>query len=70
MDELSALKKGGLFDQLPPQQYFNMVTLGNTALTLQAELNHAIYRQYELEKDNEALRALIVALKAKVKTKA
>jgi len=39
-------------------------------LPLMAELNHTIFREYELEKDNEypALRQLNAQLKAKAKS--
>jgi transcriptional regulator with XRE-family HTH domain len=63
MDEISRYKQDGLLENLPPGYYFNIVTLGNTAFTLQAELSHSIYRQYELEQDNQALRLLYEELK-------
>jgi hypothetical protein len=44
--------------------------LGNTASTLQAELNHSTYSQYELEQDNQALRLLNAELKEKYESKA
>jgi transcriptional regulator with XRE-family HTH domain len=41
-----------------PDAYFRVVTLGNTALTMCVELNHALYKQHELELDNKALREI------------
>ena len=70
MDELSTYKTNGLLDNMQPSDYFQIVSLGNTALTLRAELSHAIYRQYELESDNDALRELIANLKAQLPEKA
>ena len=58
MDEISTFQKNGLLDSMSPNQYFHTVSLANTALTLQAELSHSIFRQYELEQDNKALRQL------------
>jgi len=65
MDEISKFKQNGYLESLPPNYYFNIVSLGNTALTLQAELSHSIFRQYELEQDNQALRLLYKELKEK-----
>jgi len=70
MDEISKYKQNGMLENLPPSYYFNIVSLGNTALTLQAELNHSTYRQYELEQDNQALRLLYAELKEKYEGKA
>ena len=70
MDEISKYKQNGMLENLPPSYYFNIVSLGNTALTLQAELNHSTYRQYELEQDNQALRLLYAELKEKHEGKA
>ena len=70
MDEISRYKQNGMLENLPPSYYFNIVSLGNTALTLQAELNHSTYRQYELEQDNQALRLLYAELKEKHEGKA
>lgn len=58
MDEVSKIVAEIRPEGMPPHFYYRMVTLGNTALTLQVELAHALYRQYELEKDNEAIRML------------
>jgi transcriptional regulator with XRE-family HTH domain len=58
-DQISGFMKSGYIDTLPPQYVVQIVSLGNAALRLAADLNHAIYRQYELEQDNEALRKLI-----------
>ena len=70
MDEISRYKQNGMLENLPPSYYFNIVSLDNTALTLQAELNHSTYRQYELEQDNQALRLLYAELKEKYESKA
>jgi transcriptional regulator with XRE-family HTH domain len=70
MDEISNYKQNGMLDNLPQGYYFNIVTWGNTALTLQAELNYAVYRIYELEQDNQALRILNDELKEKSDHKA
>ena len=70
MDEISRYKQNGMLENLPPSYYFNIVSLGNTALTLQAELNHSTDRQYELEQDNQALRLLYAELKEKYEGKA
>ncbi len=66
MDEISNFKKSGVLKELPPQQLFHIVSLGNTALALQAELNHCLFRQYELERDNEAIRQINAELKNKL----
>jgi transcriptional regulator with XRE-family HTH domain len=66
MDEIANFKKSGILKDLPPQQLFHLVSLGNTALALQVELNHCLYRQYELESDNEAIRQLNKELKNKL----
>jgi transcriptional regulator with XRE-family HTH domain len=66
MNEIANFKKSGILKELAPQQLFYLVSLGNTALALQAELNHCLFRQYELEKDNEALRQLNSELKNKL----
>ena len=70
MDEISTLKQNGYLESLPPGYYFKIVSLGNTALSLQAELSHSIFRQYELEQDNQALRLLYAELKEKYEGKA
>ena len=62
MDEITKYKENGLLNNISPAGYFHIVDLGNTALRLAAELNHALYRQYELEKDNEAIRKLNATL--------
>lgn len=58
MDEVSKIVAEIRPEGMPQHFYYRLVTLGNTALTLQVELAHALYRQYELEKDNEAIRML------------
>ena len=58
MDEVSKIVADIKPDGMPQHFYYRLVTLGNTTLTLQVELAHALYRQYELEKDNEAIRIL------------
>ncbi|HEY2580336.1 MAG TPA: hypothetical protein VGI43_00935, partial [Mucilaginibacter sp.] len=58
MDDVSKIVAEIKPDGMPPHFYYRLVTLGNTAVTLQVELAHALYRQYELEKDNEAIRKL------------
>jgi transcriptional regulator with XRE-family HTH domain len=63
MDEISGYLKKGELDQIKPADYISTIALGNTALALMADLNHALYKQYELEKDNRALRRLIAAFK-------
>ncbi|WP_461450426.1 hypothetical protein [Mucilaginibacter sp.] len=52
------MRGNGLLNNITPAGYFHIVDLGITALRLATELNHALYRQYELEKDNEAIRKL------------
>jgi transcriptional regulator with XRE-family HTH domain len=66
MDEIANFEKSGILKELPPQQLFHLVSLGNTALALQVELNHCLYRQYELERDNDAIRQLNEELKNKL----
>jgi hypothetical protein len=66
MDEIANFKKSGILKELPPQQLFHLVSLGNTALALQVELNHCLYRRYELERDNDAIRQLNEELKNKL----
>ena len=66
MDEIANFKKSGILNDLPPHQLFHLVSLGNTALALQVELNHCLYRQYELERDNDAIRQLNEELKNKL----
>lgn len=58
MDEVSKIVAGIKKENMPQQAYFNLIALGNTALTLQVELGNALYRQFELERDNEAIRKL------------
>lgn len=58
-DQISGFMKSGYTDTLPPQYMVHIISLGNAALRLAADLNHAIYQQYELEQDNEALLKLI-----------
>jgi transcriptional regulator with XRE-family HTH domain len=62
-DEISGYMQGGMLNNLPPQYLSQIIALGNTALRLAADLNHAVYKQYELEQDNQALRKLNAALK-------
>jgi len=66
-DEISVYMKNGLLDGMSPQSLFCITSIANTALSLSVRLNHAVYRQYELEKDNEALKSLNDELKAMVK---
>ncbi len=40
-----------------------MIKLGNKALLLQAELNHELYKRYELEEDITAIKSLYLKLK-------
>jgi transcriptional regulator with XRE-family HTH domain len=63
MDEISGYLKKGELEELKPADYIRTVALGNTALSLMVDLNHALYKQYELEKDNRALRRLIALFK-------
>lgn len=58
MDEVTKIVAAIKPEGMPQHFYYRLVTLGNTALTLQVELAHALYRQYELERDNEAIRML------------
>ncbi len=58
-DQIVGFMKAGYLDGLPPQYVVNMISLGNAALRLAVDLNHAVYQQYELEQDNQALRKLI-----------
>ena len=61
-DEISRYMQSGTLNN--PQQYLSqIIALGNNALRLAADLNHAVYKQYELEQDNQALRKLNAALK-------
>jgi transcriptional regulator with XRE-family HTH domain len=62
-DEISGYMQGGMLNNLPQQYLGQIMALGNTALRLAADLNHAVYKQYELEQDNQALRKLNAALK-------
>ena len=62
-DEISGFMQNGTLNNLPPQYLGQIIALGNTALRLAADLNHAVYKQYELEQDNQALRKLNAALK-------
>jgi len=61
--EISKYMQSGKLKDLPPQYLGDIIALGNTALHLVADLNHAVYKQYELEQDNLALRKLNAALK-------
>ncbi|HEY2580523.1 MAG TPA: helix-turn-helix transcriptional regulator [Mucilaginibacter sp.] len=69
MEEVSKIVNDLNSDGISQPLYFRVVTLGNTALTLQVELGHALYRQYELEKDNEAIRKLNKQLSAEIQGK-
>ena len=62
-DEISGYMQSGVLSNPPPQYLSQIIALGNTALRLAADLNHAVYKQYELEQDNRALRKLNTALK-------
>ena len=53
-------------DGMPQPLYLRLVSLGNTALSLQSQLAHATYQLHELEQDNRALRQLNEALQAKI----
>jgi len=61
--EISKYIQNGSYQGFPPQYFVEIVALGNMALHLAADLNHAVYKQYELEQDNQALRKLNAALK-------
>ncbi len=61
--EISKYMQNGSCQGLPPQYLGDIIALGNMALGLVADLNHAVYKQYELEQDNLALRKLNAALK-------
>jgi transcriptional regulator with XRE-family HTH domain len=69
-NEISNYLKDGLLDGMSPQSLFSITGIGNTTLTLAAQLNEAVYRQYELEKDNQALRKLNADLKALLQSSA
>lgn len=66
MDEVSQIVRTIKVDDIPQRHYFQLITLGNTALSLQAELGNALYRQYELEMDNKALRRLLTDYKSQL----
>lgn len=63
MNEIKRYDKESLLTGLPPQYYANIVRLGNDLLSLHAEYSHALYRQYELEKDNAAIKQINTELK-------
>lgn len=63
MDEVSSILEATKNDLLPPANYFSMIKLGNKALLLQAELNHELYKRYELEEDITAIKSLYLKLK-------
>ncbi|SDS73188.1 hypothetical protein SAMN05216490_1700 [Mucilaginibacter mallensis] len=69
-NEISNYLKDGLLDGMSPQSLFSITGIGNTTLTLAAQLNEAVYRKYELEKDNQALRKLNADLKALLQSSA
>jgi transcriptional regulator with XRE-family HTH domain len=63
MDEVTAILEATKNDLLPPANYFSMIKLGNKALMLQAELNHEMYRRYQLEEDIAAIKSMYLKLK-------
>jgi DNA-binding XRE family transcriptional regulator len=65
-DEISGYMKNGLLDGMSPKELFGITSMANTALSLSVQLSHSVYQQYELEKDNTALRGLIAELKSKL----
>ncbi|HEY2581991.1 MAG TPA: helix-turn-helix transcriptional regulator [Mucilaginibacter sp.] len=69
MDEVAGILLASSFDKAPPSYYFSLISLGNKALMIQSELNHALYKQFELEKDNEAIRTLYYDLVEQLKEK-
>jgi len=52
-----------LLDGLAPQHLFSITAIANSALSLAVQLNHDVYKQYELEEDNKALKKLNEELK-------
>jgi len=67
MDEIKRYDKEALLLNIPPQYYQNIARLGNDLLSLHADYSHALYRQYELEKDIDALKMLNAELKQIIK---
>jgi transcriptional regulator with XRE-family HTH domain len=67
MDEIKRYDKEALLANIPPQYYQNIVRLGNDLLSLHADYSHALYRHYELENDNEALKKINAELKKTIK---
>jgi transcriptional regulator with XRE-family HTH domain len=63
MDEVTAILEATKNDLLPPGNYFSLIKLGNTALLLQAELNHELYKRYQLEEDIASIKSLYLKLK-------
>jgi transcriptional regulator with XRE-family HTH domain len=63
MDGVTIILQDKSMEQMQPKNYAMIIGLCNTALLLQVELNSAIFKQRELEKDKEAIRELYLQLK-------
>jgi len=67
MDGVTTILKDKSMEPIPPAVYAIIINLCNKGLLLQVELNSALFRQREMEKDNEAIRELYSKLKEQIK---
>jgi len=58
MDGVTSILKDKSMEPIPPGVYAIIINLCNKGLILQVELNSALFKQRELEKDNESIREL------------
>ncbi|HMG10544.1 MAG TPA: helix-turn-helix transcriptional regulator [Mucilaginibacter sp.] len=66
MEGVTTILKDKSTEPIPPGIYAIIINLCNKGLLLQVELNSALFKQHELEKDNEAIRELYTKLKEQI----
>jgi transcriptional regulator with XRE-family HTH domain len=65
-DAIAVIMSSDLFKDLSPQSLYGINSIGNTALSLSVQLADATYLQYELKKDNEAIKSVNSYLKERL----
>jgi hypothetical protein len=70
MDGVTTILKDKSMEPIPSGIYAIIINLCNKGLLLQVELNSALFKQRELEKDNEAIRELCSKLKEQIQENA
>ncbi len=63
MDGVTTILQDTSMEKMQPENYATIINICNKALLLQVELNKALFKQRELEKDNEAIRELYLKIK-------